>query len=545
MTQSKIFPFLMLLFVCTCKTEVEADFLTVNKKRFVFESPAMSERIVCSTNAKIGAVSSQPSWCNLIVVDKDKTIIIQVSKNEETGGHGRTATITVAAGKATPVQIEVIQNSREPFFSVEGDTDLQFNAKAAQRSFIVQTNLDFTVTVSSDQTWCTAQKNSGQYLVINVANNFDSYDVGTDERKAVVTVAAAGFDPVTIKITQSGYTRASKTTGIGVWYFDGWAGKNKNADDPNEPWAKNAPTHLTRRLVEEFPEREPVWGWRDDAQEIMEQQIDLAADNGVDFFAFCWYWDWTPEWILQKPSHTSLGLYMKARNKDRVRFVLLYCNDNDDFYTYSNNWEELCEVYWANYFKDPQYVTMDGKPLFILYQASRVSNDYFNLTQETAKKAGLTNGLYIAGCGAPDGYDGALPSYFAARTNYNCANYYSETSRPYDDLVGNFQWMWRKGKQPYMPAVSCGFDNRAWEDPNVKGRTYFTGNTPEKFRAHLNNAFTWMDNNPTLTTAERIVLIYAWNELGEGGYLVPTKGDPTAEKLQMIKSVAQERNLLK
>ena len=80
----------------------------------------------------------------------------------------------------------------------------------------------------------------------------------------------------------------TKPATIGVYYFDGWSGKNRHADNPDEPWAKNAPTHLTRRFVEEFPEREPVWGWRNDDLTIMERQIDLAADNGVDFFLFCW-----------------------------------------------------------------------------------------------------------------------------------------------------------------------------------------------------------------------------------------------------------------
>ena len=47
---------------------------------------------------------------------------------------------------------------------------------------------------------------------------------------------------------------------VGAYYFDGWGGRHKLADDPNQPWAKDAPTHLTRRMVEEFPEREPVWG---------------------------------------------------------------------------------------------------------------------------------------------------------------------------------------------------------------------------------------------------------------------------------------------
>ena len=75
---------------------------------------------------------------------------------------------------------------------------------------------------------------------------------------------------------------------IGAYYFGGWAGHSQLAGNTKEPWALNAPMHLTRRMVEEFPEREPVWGWRDDSLEAMERQIDLAADHGLAFFAFCW-----------------------------------------------------------------------------------------------------------------------------------------------------------------------------------------------------------------------------------------------------------------
>jgi hypothetical protein len=34
-------------------------------------------------------------------------------------------------------------------------------------------------------------------------------------------------------------------------------------------------------------------------------------------------------------------------------------------------------------------------------------------------------------------------------------------------------------------------------------------------------------------------LIYAWNELGEGGYLVPTKGDPEASYLKQVKEAVE------
>src|SRR5690554_4729107 len=68
---------------------------------------------------------------------------------------------------------------------------------------------------------------------------------------------------------------------IGAYFFDGWSGKNRHANDPNEPWAENAPSHLTRRMIEEFSHREPLWGWRSDSQDIVEMQINLAADHGI------------------------------------------------------------------------------------------------------------------------------------------------------------------------------------------------------------------------------------------------------------------------
>ena len=108
----------------------------------------------------------------------------------------------------------------------------------------------------------------------------------------------------------NGTKKAEPPLKVGVYYFDGWAGKNRKADDPNEPWAKNVPTHVTRRMLEEFPEKEPVWGWWDDSLSIMERQIDLAADNGIEFFVFCWYWRDTngplnPEAIENLYLHTS------------------------------------------------------------------------------------------------------------------------------------------------------------------------------------------------------------------------------------------------
>ena len=88
------------------------------------------------------------------------------------------------------------------------------------------------------------------------------------------------------------------------------------------------PTHYTRRLATEFADREPLWGWRDDTPEIMRRQIDLAADHGVAFFSFCWYWHDNKgpiniKAIEDDPKHVPMRLFMDAKNNQRMEFCLL------------------------------------------------------------------------------------------------------------------------------------------------------------------------------------------------------------------------------
>jgi hypothetical protein len=337
-----------------------------------------------------------------------------------------------------------------------------------------------------------------------------------------------------------GTSRKEPRLKVGAYYFDGWSGQNPRANDPNEPWAKNAPTHLTRRLVEEFSEREPVWGWRDDSQAIMERQIDLAADNGIEFFLFCWYWrddngPINPAAIENLDLHTSLNLYMKAKNKNRIKFGLLVANHQGAMIKGTENWLKAAE-YWMQYFKDPQYITVDGKPLVVIFDSDGIDNDALTSMQGVSKKQGL-QGLSIAGCWAPEDKN------FSHRTHYNIIPGYSAGSEEhkYVELVNAHkkQWMGTE-KQPFIPEITVGWDKRPWEGMtglNQQSGWYYSDRTPEQFKIFLKDAIIWMDKNPTKTTKERIVLVYAWNELGEGGYLVPTKGDPGASYLKVIKSV--------
>jgi len=338
----------------------------------------------------------------------------------------------------------------------------------------------------------------------------------------------------------------NKKITVGAYYFEGWSGQSLFFNPDTEPWAKNAPTHLTKRLIEEFPEREPIWGWRDDSKEIMERQIDLAADSGLSFFAFNWYRRDNIQVLKSQkqfddPLNKGLELFLKAKNNTKLKFCLHVANHPGFEISGIEQWKQMVDI-WIPYLKHKQYQWVDGKPLIIILVPSDANKDGLAYLQTAALKAGLP-GVAVAGV---DG--GSKESGYSFRTHYNILPLESSMSeqRKYSEIVATGRRVWRgSAEQPYIPVVTSGWDKRPWEGPTGLNQTYgsyFPDRTPEQFAGFLINAAIWMDEHPGQTTAERIVLIYAWNEFGEGGYIAPTKGDPTGKFLKAIQSVVKPVN---
>jgi len=362
---------------------------------------------------------------------------------------------------------------------------------------------------------------------------------GWAARATIAFVAMLAAFPAT-GAEARGTTQEDNKMTVGAYYFGGWAGRHELAEDPKEAWARNAPTHLTRRMIEEFPEREPVWGWRDDSIAIMEQQIDLAADHGLAFFAFCWYWhddakSINEEAISDDPKHTSLELFLKAKNNHRMKFCLLVANHQGFAIKGAEHWKQAAD-FWMRYLTHPQYLTVGGKPLLIIFNPSGGDKDGLTYLQEAARKAGLP-GVAITGCENPP-----LEMGYAYRTQYAVVPGWARgpERHEYAELVAANRAAWSGSReQPCIPIVMCGLDRRPWEGPtgqNQEPGWYYPDRTPEQFANLVVDAVEWMDKHPEQTTPERIVLIYAWNEFGEGGYIAPTKGDPDGSYLKALRA---------
>jgi hypothetical protein len=330
---------------------------------------------------------------------------------------------------------------------------------------------------------------------------------------------------------------------VGAYYFHGWSGKT-------DIW------HMPPRLKNDYPEREPVWGWYTNTVELMEQQIDFAADNGLSFFSFCWYQSATQDQWIQDALNQGLDLYLKSKNRDRLEFSLFVSNHDESFTMGSNEWT-FCTDKWVQIFQEKGYQKIDGRPVIVFNRHDLLLkkwgtadnlNKAFKVLINKALSAGLKEPLIgiVALPGPQNGWNNLTQMKAAGYSFFTGYNYGNDISakgtgleQPYAQLPITSNIIWElfgeKKVLPYVPTVTTGWDMRPWESGEPKA-FYYTGRSAENISSFVLDALSWIKQNPDKTFSQPYIVLYAWNENGEGGYLTPTKseGDIVLRKLKEV-----------
>jgi hypothetical protein len=121
---------------------------------------------------------------------------------------------------------------------------------------------------------------------------------------------------------------------------------------------------------------------------------------------------------------------------------------------------------------------------------------------------------------------------------------------PFAQLAQETERFWdecRSTGSPVVPVVMAGWDRRprverpvfweTWQQPNVGIDKFYHAPTAAELSHHLADAVAWVRAHPDAAPA-KVVLIYAWNENDEGGWLVPTLKDGSW-RLQAVKNGLQ------
>jgi hypothetical protein len=132
----------------------------------------------------------------------------------------------------------------------------------------------------------------------------------------------------------------------------------------------------------------------------------------------------------------------------------------------------------------------------------------------------------------------------------DAASVYAEAGTggmPFADLARAAEGRWdafREAGLRVIPWVSTGWDPRPRVEHPVSWTTvppdaWAQPGTPAEIAAHLGRALAWTARYPSAAEANA-VLVYAWNEFDEGGWLCPTLREGTA-RLDAIRPVLARR----
>lgn len=249
---------------------------------------------------------------------------------------------------------------------------------------------------------------------------------------------------------------------------------------------------------------------------LLERPFDEVLRSGEPSFPFCLCW----------ANQTWSGIWHGC--PDRILMEQTYPGEDD----HRAHFEYLLKA-----FTDPRHVTVDGKPLFLVFRPTEIP-DIGRVTEiwrEMAHRAGL-KGLHIVWMQEPElpehtGFDALSISRFSPDGNVTFKDdsvkwirrelsYYQRRllNRPkiysYQDAVTWFM-QGQKPEYTYYPCLLPNWDNTPRSNSNG---FLLHGSTPELFRLQVKHALECTRGVPL---ERNLFVVKSWNEWAEGNHLEP------------------------
>jgi hypothetical protein len=278
---------------------------------------------------------------------------------------------------------------------------------------------------------------------------------------------------------------------------------------------------------------------------IMAEEIEQAVAGDLDYWAFVAY---PPDYGM---TH-GLDLYLAAGASD-LGFALLlqgswlaYPDDAD--------WADQVERY-VGLFGDPRYVRIaGGRPLVFLFDAASMWGTSRFPDSDAAAQAFMDLGTasLAAGAGEPYlvfmGWDPAADASTATSLGFHALSAYAvgggtSEGAPYESLRAQARATWEAQAATglgVVPVLGAGWDPRPRIETPIFGEgiyadQYFEMPEPSALGAHVVEGLGWVDAHPDAAPA-RAVILYAWNEHDEGGWLCPTwtASGPSSSRVEAV-----------
>lgn len=282
--------------------------------------------------------------------------------------------------------------------------------------------------------------------------------------------------------------------------------------------------------------------------EISDQQADLAKYAGITGFCYWHYWFGNGEELLDMP----FKRVVETGSPD-FPFCLAWANESWKRKQWDKTAKDIVikeqkypgkednEQHFYRYlkaFKDKRYLTYNGKPIFIIYKPFEFDkvDSFITEWNNLAKKNGLNNGFYFIGMiNLNEEHKKLISLGFSASTLHHMSRLRSDRSLWKRIKRSLSVQLLPKLKRPILidyvkyikNAWDYSFDSRNdviptllpnWDHSPRSGlkTPIFINTTPDnwnKLVSKFDKEITNKDN--------RMVMLRAWNEWGEGNYIEP------------------------
>lgn len=276
------------------------------------------------------------------------------------------------------------------------------------------------------------------------------------------------------------------------------------------------------------------------AEGVMEQEIAYAKDAGLNYWAFLTY----PE---ADAMSSALARYLRSPRRADLGFCLIL---HQTLSVPAPRWPaERDRV--LKLLQEPGYQKVGGRPLvfaFDLKTDNPTVKTRFDDLRASARAAGLDPFFVYMGWHPSRDFKARSAEGFAAVSAYA----HPGTEPVFSKYVGAFErHAWADAlatKTPYVPLVTTGWDKRPRQDHPVSWeknaayadqKTFPATATPAEVAAHLSRAIAFVQAHPDVCPANTVI-VYAWNEHDEGGWLCPTwtpSGQPDTSRLDALRSI--------
>ena len=323
------------------------------------------------------------------------------------------------------------------------------------------------------------------------------------------------------------------------------------------------------RFEGHYQPRRPLWGYEHDNDPmVVEKWINTALEHGVNTFVYDWYWyDGKPflesalnDGFLKAPSNEKMNFYIMWANHNVKRNYWNYHRYGDDTSLLwaggvdRENFEIIVDRVINQYFKRPNYLKINGCPVFSIFSLGELMNGLGGEEQarealayfrEKVREAGFP-GLHIQGMsGGPSNPSPEKLDKIVYRVKnlgldsfalYNMGGFNVDYLVHCENAKLIRENLDRDLDVPVFPCVSISWDDTP-RFPH-KGEEHVTryNGTPKNFAKALRLAKKYADEHPEQLP---LISINAWNEWVEGSYLLPDEVNGFGY-LEAVKAVMNE-----